>query len=514
MTFDIILFTDATGLFYKQKTLGAWHIASMLRRQNYRVLVIDNFSRYIRNTEKLKEILDIAMSADTKLIGISSTFFTENLPETRSYDNWIGYYGLDTANFYCGADSEQVRNFFDTIRSYNDDVKFLYGGMLATHYEELIKTSPELDYVVVGMGESQVQNVVDSIYKNDLLQYVLASDNKTKILNYDTTAKTFDFHNHGVIRYEPYDVILPGECLSLQTSRGCMFNCAFCSFPMRGRKRDKIDYHLRWDNLENYFRYNYDTYGVTRYQIVDDTFNETTDKLKSFVRVIENSNVPVEWFSFMRVDLLDDEQIDIISDSSCASIWLGVETLNPKALKAIDKKYDPQQALNTIEKINKKSEISVYTSLLFGLKNDTEHDIRTWMKELIDSSVSCMGINPVGTHDRTPWLSSINSNPNKYGYDFNVRSGLNLKELNWTNNTWKGDEAAFLAKEFQDMLFHTKRNLVSSFELMGLPFHGYNLNDLKKTAIKDLPFEKILEDYVNKFDLYHQQMRIELEKTQ
>lgn len=507
MTFDIIIFTDATGLFYKQKTLGAWHIANILRQRGYTVLVVDYFSRYIRNQKKLQELLQLAVGPNTKLIGFSSTFFTYNLPEDKIWDNWITYYGLDMPDFYCGGDKDSVENLFEMCRLYSPNCQFFYGGNLASHTRELIYQSPALDYIVIGLGETQVWEIADHVFKNATLRYRLADDLKTKILDWDIVAKDFDFHNNGVIEYQSYDVILPNETLSLQTSRGCMYNCAFCSFPLRGRKRNKIDYHLNWQGLANYFRRNYELWGVTRYQLVDDTFNETTDKLKNFARAIKESGVPIQWFSFMRVDLVDQEQIELMAETDCKSIWFGLETLNPQALKGIDKNYDPEDALLTIEKITNATDINIFASIIFGLNYDKESDIRSWMSQLMDTSVACIGVNPLGGSERTAFTSSINKNPEKYGYEFDLSSRY---ELNWTNQTWDSYAAIDLTLEYQKLLWDKKRNLVSSFELLGLPFHGYDIEFLSNLPISDIPFAEIFENIKEKFELYHTLLLIEL----
>jgi len=508
MTFDIIIFTDATGLFYKQKTLGAWHIANMLRKQGYSCLVIDSFSRYVRDLPKLKEILDLAMGPNTKMVGFSSTYFTYNLPENRVWDNWVDYYGLDVPDFWCGAAIPVVEEFFDLLRSYSPQVKLFYGGVLSTHYDDLITYGPPVDYIIVGIGETHTLNLVNHVFKDTKLKYRLGKDLKTRILDWDIKASEFDFHSEGAIVYQPYDVILPGECLSLQTSRGCMYNCAFCSFPLRGRKRSDGDYHLNWSCLEEYFRRNYELWGTTRYQIIDDTFNETNEKLRKFRDSVKRSEVPIEWFSFMRVDLIDDEQLDIMAETDCKTIWVGIETLNPKALKGIDKKYNPEQALNTLDAIDKRTQARIYSSILFGLEHDTENDIHGWMKQMIDSPVACIGINPLGTNTRSPFTSSINKNPEKYGYEFQINDRY---ELNWRNNTWDGASAASFAVEYQTYLWRSKRNKVSSYELMALPFHNLAHDDLVNMAIADLPYAEIIKDYIAKFGVYHNELINQLE---
>lgn len=505
MAFQVIIFTDLSASVYKNKPLGAYHIANQLRRNGYSVLVIDHFSRYLRNLNMLDELLINSVDQSTMLVGFSSTFFTVSLPEEKSWSSWLDYYGWDQQDFWCGQSKQTVEDLFARIRRLSPDVKFSYGGMLSTQHQQLIKQSPKLDYVTPGYGESHMLHLLDHLTGQVELRYRLAHDFRTRIIDWDMLAKDYDFHSCGVVNYEPQDVVLPNETLSLQTSRGCMYNCAFCSFPMRGSKRDRKDYHLNWLDLAEYFKRNWELYGVSNYQIVDDTFNETTEKIINFERAIELSGIDISWFSFMRVDLIDQEQLAVLRDSHCSSIWLGIETLNESSLKQIHKRYSAQQALSTIEAISRETSIKQYASVIFGLPGDTETTIRSWMQDLIDSSVDCIGINSLGVHERTPWSSDINREPEKFGITLTHDGGAS--ELAWKTESFTGTRAWQLTTEYHELLWQQSRNGIAGFDRLGLLQHGMSEQELDQLTVDQLPYKRIMQNHHTRFREYHQQLR-------
>ena len=46
--------------------------------------------------------------------------------------------------------------------------------------------------------------------------------------------------NSSIVEYTEYDLIHPEEVQFIEFARGCIFKCAFCSFPMTGAKT--VDY--------------------------------------------------------------------------------------------------------------------------------------------------------------------------------------------------------------------------------------------------------------------------------
>ena len=80
-------------------------------------------------------------------------------------------------------------------------------------------------------------------------------------------------------------------------------------------KNQKDNKYLRseqsvYDELKN----NYENFGVTKYNMLCDTFNETTEKIEMLCRVRDKLKINIKFSSYLRIDLLHahKEQIPLL----------------------------------------------------------------------------------------------------------------------------------------------------------------------------------------------------------
>ena len=498
-TFQVILFTDLTSPVYHNKPLGAYTLATTLRQHGYSTLVIDHFSRYLRNPKMLVEILSQAIDNNTIMVAFSSTYFTLNLPEDQPIDNWHAFHD-GQSDIWCGNENK-VAVIEQFVRRKAPNAKLVYGGMLADN-SELFKTKIKLDYVVKGYADVSMVALANHIKHGTPMN--VRQQNNLNIVDTDTLAATFNFSQH-LTCYEPCDIVLPGETLALETSRGCMYNCSFCNFPLRGRKRDSMDYHINNELLYRHFVDNYEKYGITNYQIVDDTFNETTEKLINFRNVVRRTGLPLQFMSFARLDLIGKhpEQLDILLEAGFRSLWFGLESLNDDSSRSISKMYTSSFAQKTLERMRPVvgNDFRIYASFIFGLPQDSEKTIEKWMSWVInDSPIDCiqtcaLAINPTST----PWPADISVNAEQYGYTLHNNDGY----VSWHNKIWTHKEAVTLADQYQNKIWETSRNRLAAFDLFGIMGHGYSFDSIKNIPIDKLPFDDIVAAGIVKFYQYH-----------
>jgi hypothetical protein len=282
-----------------------------------------------------------------------------------------------------------------------------------------------------------------------------------------------------------------------------MFNCTFCDFPLRGRKRNNFDYHSDDQLLHDYFVRNYNLTGITNYMITDDTFNETTDKLIRFKDVVRRTGLPLKFMCFARVDLLrkHPEHLDLLLDAGVISVWLGLESLNQSSANSVNKTYSAKTAKQTILDIRKRAgnDFKMYGSFIFGLPEDSPATIKNWMSWVIEeSTIDCVQTEALYVSNATPWPADIAVNPGHYGYSGTVKNN----NLIWHNKIWNFDEAKELAIEYQNQLWNSGRNRLAAFHLFGMLSYGYKFDDIKNTSLKDLPFDDIKSKGVNQYNNY------------
>ncbi|RJP15265.1 MAG: radical SAM protein [Candidatus Abyssobacteria bacterium SURF_5] len=150
------------------------------------------------------------------------------------------------------------------------------------------------------------------------------------------------------------------------TSRGCPFNCKFCSVtPMFGRK-------YRFRSTEKVLE-DIRPYVDRTIFFYDDNFTANKKRTKELLsRMIEEGLTP-DWTAQVRADVAkDDELLDLMERSKCSTVYIGFESINPRTLDL----YSKGQTLEDIkESIRKLHEHGIQIHGMFVLGSD-EDDVR------------------------------------------------------------------------------------------------------------------------------------------
>ena len=150
------------------------------------------------------------------------------------------------------------------------------------------------------------------------------------------------------------------------TSRGCPFNCKFCSVTtMFGRKyrfrsTEKVLEDIRPYTDRTIFFY-------------DDNFTASKTRTKQLLRRMIQEGLTPEWTAQVRVDVARDEELlDLMERSNCFAVYVGFESINPRTLEL----YSKEQTLEDItESIKKFHEHGIRIHGMFVLGSD-EDDVR------------------------------------------------------------------------------------------------------------------------------------------
>lgn len=498
--FEIVLFTDLAGQIYHNKPAGAYSLASTLRRAGFSVMVVDHFQRYLRDKKKLVAALKKLIGPDTLFVGFSSTFFTGALPGDIPIDNWLAFNGSENATFPM-SDVLLLNLVIKAIKQINPKIKIVYGGIKASK-NDLLTSGASLDYIVHGYAETSAVALAQHLKHGTELK--TKSHGPYQLLDYNTLAPEYNFGQH-ITRYEPHDLLLPGETLAVETSRGCMYNCTFCDFPLRNRKRDNFDYHISDNNLREYFVRNYELAGVTNYMLTDDTFNETTDKLRRFRDIVVSTGLPLRFTCFIRIDLFEKypEQIQLLREAGVISIWIGLESLTAESNRAVGKFYSKELLQRQLENIKQQTgpDFRIYASFIVGLPHDTPELVNDWLNWAIDNpNLDCIQLSALSANsDSTPWPSEISTNLDKFGY---------IKQENgaWQNAVWKAEDAHKLAMSLQEKLWIMGRNRPAAFHLFGIMSLGYSFDEIRSLSIDQLPFDDMIARNQEQFEMYHSKL--------
>ncbi len=157
---------------------------------------------------------------------------------------------------------------------------------------------------------------------------------------------------------------------TLLTSRGCPYQCIYCSKPITGntwRARSPEAVVAEW-------RYLVQEMGATEIGITDDVWNLKPERAKEICRLLIAGGLNrVPWVTIhgMRADHTDAELFRLMKQAGCKRVGFGVESGNQKVLDSIKKK----QTLDDVRRAFRQArEAGLQTMgfFIFGLPADTE----------------------------------------------------------------------------------------------------------------------------------------------
>lgn len=157
---------------------------------------------------------------------------------------------------------------------------------------------------------------------------------------------------------------------TLLTSRGCPYQCVYCSKPITGntwRARSPEDVVAEW-------RYLVQDMGATEIGITDDVWNLKLDRAKEICRLLIAEGLShVPWITVhgMRADHTDAELFQLMKQAGCKRAGFGVESGNQAVLDSIKK----QQTLEDVRRAFRQAKAAGLQTMgffIFGLPADTE----------------------------------------------------------------------------------------------------------------------------------------------
>jgi len=161
--------------------------------------------------------------------------------------------------------------------------------------------------------------------------------------------------------------------IPIMTSRGCPFNCKFCTvtslFCRRYRFRDTDDVMAELESL-------YERYPKAIYFFYDDNFTAAPEHTKELLRRMKEKGITPRWTAQARVDVVHDEELmQLMEDTGCLFLYLGLESSNPETLKAFRKAQTVADIETAVEVIHK-HKIKVHGMFVMGSDEDDKESIR------------------------------------------------------------------------------------------------------------------------------------------
>jgi len=133
--------------------------------------------------------------------------------------------------------------------------------------------------------------------------------------------------------------------MAMLTSRGCPYNCIFCSKPIFGRKvRSQSP-----QRIASEVEYLAEKFKVKEIAFYDDIFTLDKKRIAKLAEEFKQRNLSLPWTCETRVDLVTEELLKAMKEAGCYIIAYGIESGNQTILDNLRKKITIAQVTKAIK---------------------------------------------------------------------------------------------------------------------------------------------------------------------
>lgn len=237
-----------------------------------------------------------------------------------------------------------LRKFAFVARSLRQNLPIVLGGIHPSIFDQHALSTTPADYIIRGEGEIALLEVLDALNGNRKFCNIGGLTYRDKLGNIHTNPSR-PLLTKRELATQPipaFDLLPPNEYhgLSIESSRGCAFNCVFCSIPYQRSFRSleaEIFVSRLVQSVDIVGPKLISPWGKTSVYILDDCF--TTSKrrvIEIFERLLPQRNcirIGIE----ARADQITEDMTKIMAEYDFWLIQLGIESGYSKGLRRINK---------------------------------------------------------------------------------------------------------------------------------------------------------------------------------
>jgi radical SAM superfamily enzyme YgiQ (UPF0313 family) len=334
---NILLTTSAAPLTSpfstdeKRPPLGLGFLISVLRNAGHEVFFIDN---YLHPSDFLERDYLIANQIDC-----------------------VGIY----ANTICYRDTRRMLNGLQSLRE-----RELWKGEIIVggpHTSADLESIPDfVDHIVIGEGERAILDIVSDCAPRTV-QAPLIEDLD------ELPSPAWDYFVH-----LPYDFtadwISVEPVFTMNTSRGCPFQCTFCSVASVWGRRYR---YFSAERVLSDVKYLIEKYGAKGIYFREDNFSANRGRVIEFCNGLLEQGINVQWMCETRVDSLDRELIGLMHKAGCVAFYIGVESGSQRVLDFLRKGITTEQIEAVFRWCNEIG-VNTYASFIVGVPTETPEE--------------------------------------------------------------------------------------------------------------------------------------------
>lgn len=258
------------------------------------------------------------------------------------------------------------------------DTKVVLGGPHVHIFPKESINLPNIDFLILGEGESSIVDFLNSIGNTEKLKNVkgLVFKDGNRIVCNDTPPLIQDldsipFPARHLTPYKKYSSLLAkrSPVTTMITSRGCPYKCIFCDRPHLGKVFRARSAENVMKEIDECVKMN-----IKEILIYDDTFTINKKRVMDICDALIKRKYNLGFDIRARVNTVDYEMLRKLKKAGCERIHYGVESGNPDVLKTLRKGITLSQVRKAFY-LTKKAGISTLGYFMLGSPTETRETI-------------------------------------------------------------------------------------------------------------------------------------------
>ncbi|HVJ49535.1 B12-binding domain-containing radical SAM protein [Desulfitobacterium sp.] len=342
---------------------------------------------------------------------------------------------------------------------------YIIGGHGPAPEPEYFLKKTKADVVVIGEGEITILELLDAVQGkrkfssvNGIAFYENENFVKTHERDLIEDIDKIPFPAWDLFPIDHYALLrLPHiknseRCMPVLSGRGCTFKCNFCyrmDKGFRGRSADSIIEEI--GILQK-------NYGISYIAFSDELLMNSTQRTIELCEAFIKSGLKFKWDCNGRLNYAKLDVLKLMKEAGCVFINYGIESMDEKALKVMNKALTVKQIVSGIEN-TLAAGISPGYNIIFGNIGENEESLRLGVEFLLkyDDHSQMRTIRPVTPYPGSPlYYYAIEKGLLKDCKDFyeNKHTNSDLLSVNFTSLS---DE------EFHHALYNANERLISHY---------------------------------------------------
>ena len=207
------------------------------------------------------------------------------------------------------------------------------------------------DHVVVGEAEELIVDIVEGRARERIIP----------------GRKVEDLEQLPLVRYDLLEGFQTLDVVPVMTSRGCPFNCSFCTVTkIFGRRFRMLSPQRVVAEIENALQY----FNTRDFFFYDDNFTSDRKRLATLCDLLIEKRLDITWVAQVRTDIArDPDLVRKMAKAGCTWVFIGFESIQDETLKALRKsqtRADIEKAIAVFHRFG----LNIHGMFMFGEDHD------------------------------------------------------------------------------------------------------------------------------------------------